>query len=157
MTTEWSWLQKPMYWLPRHIYCSTSSGLWRDKAESVAGLVDLMYGVSRVSAFGSNDCACIQTYGVWDIFFLLFSLSLLPVGKTKSNGSGGFNPALSAGVPREEGIIKSDLFYPSIPDQVLCLPKYSSSKNMFLGGKRRRGYRSSMSGLHFHTSLSKLA
>lgn len=49
----------------------------------VAGLVDLMYGVSRVSAFGSNDCACIQTYGVWDIFLLLFFFIPSTCGKDK--------------------------------------------------------------------------
>lgn len=120
-----------MYWLPKHICCSTSSGLWRDTAESVARLVDLTYGVSRVSAVGSNDCACIQTYGVWDIFFLLFSIPFTCGEEEKSNGSDGFDPASSAGVPRE-GIIKSDLFYPSIlPDQVLCWPTYPSSKKIF--------------------------
>lgn len=66
-----------------------------------------------ISALGSNDCACIQTYGVWDIFSFL---SLFPVGKTKSNGSDGSGPALSAGVPREEGIIESHLFFLSITD-----------------------------------------
>jgi hypothetical protein len=55
-----------------------------------------------------------KTYGVWDIFFSPFP-RLFYLGKTEEiNGSDGSGSALSAGVPREEGIIKSDLFYLSI-------------------------------------------
>lgn len=55
-----------------------------------------------------------KTYGVWDIFFSPFP-RLFYLGKTKTNkGPDGTGPALLAGVPREEGIIKSDLFYLSI-------------------------------------------
>lgn len=63
-------------------------------------LLDLMYGVSRVCAFGSNDCACIQRHMVSGIS-LFFSLLHFPVcfiwarqKKTKIQRVGWFRPSI---------------------------------------------------------------